>query len=197
VTTESGSGGTARVLRLYDADRRPASWTEIIREGQFVAFSRFVEGGGSCDAEGRPFASDDEITCLLFDDFAAARQFCERQVQQFPMLAFDILDSTGRLQPPVLVVVHPSRAAVLDGNPRQASIRKRVAAALAAGALPLFWFDYASSGRLILLPTIVGINMIVAAARLLQLDAGHAEAERRRLERLEHIERAGRVAPQP
>jgi hypothetical protein len=197
VTGEAAADDTPRVLRLYDPDRRPASWTEIVRGGQFVAFARFLDGGGSCDADGRPFASDDEITCLLFDDFAAARRFCERQVQQFPMLAFDILDSTGRLQPPVLVVVHPSRAAVLDGNPRQASIRKRVAAALAAGALPLFWFDYASSGRLILLPTIVGINMIVAAARLLQLNAGHADAERRRLARLEHIESAGRIAPQP
>lgn len=182
------AGKTPGVLQLHDPARRPASWTEIVRRGQFVAFSRFVDGGGLCDAEGRVFPSESEVTCLLFEDFAEARRFCEARVQHCRSVAFDIFDSTGRVNPPLLVVVHPSRAAVLDGNPRQARIRKRSAAALAAGALPLFWYDYWSSGGLLILPTILGINMLLAAARLVQLTAAYADAERRRLERLRQVE---------
>ena len=176
------------MLRLHDPDRRPASWTEIIGDGQFVAFSRFLDGGGSCDADGRPFASESDVACLLFDDFAEARRFCEAGVQQAPAIAFDIFDATGRVNPPLLIVVHPSRAAALDGNPRHARIRTRWAAALATGALPLFWLDYWTSGGLLIIPTILGINLLLAALRLVQLNAAYADAERRRLERLARIE---------
>lgn len=138
----------AVVLQLYDPDRRPASWTDLIRDGQFAAFSRFLDGGGSCDADGRPFASEADVACLLFDDVADARRFCEQRVQQAPSIAFDIFDAAGRVNPPLLIVVHPSRAAALDGNRRHARIRKRWAAALAAGAMPLFWLDYWTSGGL-------------------------------------------------
>ena len=48
-------------LRLYDPDRRPSSWTEIIGPGQFVAFSKTVDTGGSCDSEGRPFPLDPSV----------------------------------------------------------------------------------------------------------------------------------------
>ena len=58
-------------------------------------------------------------------------------------------------------------------------IRKRAAIALTIGALALFWFDYWKSGGLLILPTILGINMIIIAARLIQLNASHAHAERR------------------
>jgi hypothetical protein len=161
---------------------------EIVRPGQFVAFSRFIDGGGSCDAAGRTFASASDVTCLLFDSLADARGFCDEHVQQAPSIRFEIFDSTGRVNPPLLVVVHPSRVAGLDGNPRALRNRRRWAIALAIGAPGLFWFDYWKSGGLLILPTIVGINMLLVAARFLQLNAAYADAERRRRERLVQIE---------
>jgi hypothetical protein len=39
------------VLRVYDPARTPASWTEIIRPGQFVAFVK-RDTGAPCDERG-------------------------------------------------------------------------------------------------------------------------------------------------
>jgi hypothetical protein len=172
------------VLRLYDPGRRPASWTEIIRPGQFVAFSKHIDSGGPCDAAGWPFASSGEIACLIFDRLEEARGFCEARVLQAPPVRFDVYDSAGRTNPPLLTIVHPSRIATLEGNPRGMRMRKRAAIVLTAGAFALFWFDYRTSAGLLILPTILGINMILIAARLIQLNASHAHAERQRLDRL-------------
>ena len=40
---------------------------------------------------------------------------------------------------------------------------------------------------MLILPTILGINMILIAARLIQLNASHAHAERERLDRLKAL----------
>jgi hypothetical protein len=177
------------VLRLYDAARRPPDWTGIVRPGQFVAFSKLVDGGGSCDADGNPFSSPDRAECLVFDRLSDARAFCDARVAAAPAVRFEIFDGPSRAQPPILVVVHPSRAATLDANPRAMRARKYAAAALALGALPLFWYDYtASDGRLIF-PTVIGINMVNIAARLVQLNASYADAERRRAARLTEASR--------
>jgi hypothetical protein len=175
-------------LRLYDPGRRPPNWTDIIRPGQFVAFSKYIDGGGSCDADGRPFPSTADATCLRFDGLAEARAFCETRVEQAPSVRFEIFDSAGRTNPPILILVHPSRTSTLDANPRGMRIRKRAAIALAVGSLPLFLLDYWKSGGLMIFPTVLGINMILIAARLIQLNASYADAERRRLARLAEID---------
>jgi hypothetical protein len=180
------------VLRLYDPDRRPSSWTEIVRPGQFVAFSKHIDSGGPCDAAGRPFASSAGIACLTFDGLEEARGFCEERALHAPSVRFDVYDSAGRTNPPLLTIVHPSRAGTLEGNPRGIRIRARAAIALTIGALALFWFDYWKSRGLLILPTILGINMIIIAARLIQLNASHAHAERQRLERLAQATSADR-----
>jgi hypothetical protein len=56
-----------RELRIYDASRRPASWAEIVRPGQFVAFATPSDG-----------------TCVLFDSLDEARAFCEAGVLAAP-----------------------------------------------------------------------------------------------------------------
>ena len=173
-----------KVLRLYDPDRRPASWTEIVRPGQFVGFSKHIDSGGPCDAAGRPFGSSGEIACLTFDRLEEALGFCGQRVLGAPSVRFDVYDSKGRAHPPLLTIVHPSRVAALDGNPRGIRIRKRAAIALTLAALGLFWFDYSASRGMLILPTILGINMILIAARLIQLNASHLHAERERRERL-------------
>ncbi|HEX3876803.1 MAG TPA: hypothetical protein VHW24_07455 [Bryobacteraceae bacterium] len=58
---------------------------------------------------------------------------------------------------------------------------------LIAAALPCFWYDYRHQAELVM--TIIGINMIVAALRLLIWGSGVKSAERQRLERLEEHRR--------
>jgi hypothetical protein len=170
-------------LRLYDPDRRPANWTEIIRPGQFVAFAKHLVGGGPCDGNGNGFPSSAHITCLIFDGLAEARRFCEEQVQRVPGVRFEIFDAEGRTNPPLLVVVHPAHAGTLDVNPQAMRRRKVAAIVLAVGAVPLFWYDWQSDG-LMILPTIVAINMLLAAGRLFQLNMAVSAAERQRQARI-------------
>jgi len=171
-------------LRLFDRDRHPPDWTEIIRPGQYVAFSKRVDAGGSCDQDGRPFASAADVTCLIFDDLAEARAFCEEQVTRAAAVRFEIFDSAGRRDPPLLVIVHPSRIAALDGNPRGIRVRRWAAYALLVGAVPLFWYDYQHDEGMLIFPTVLGINMVVIATRLLQLNGAYVHAERLRQKRL-------------
>jgi hypothetical protein len=168
---------------LYDPSRRPPDWTAVVRPGQYVAFSKTCDSGASCDAGGQPFASPAAATCLLFDDLTKAQAFCREQVLRAPAVRFEIFDSTGRSNPSLLVVVHPSRVPALDGNPRGMRARTVAAAALAAGSVPLFWYDYTREG-LVILPTIVAMNMLLVAARLIQLNSSYAHAERERRQRL-------------
>jgi len=179
-------------LRLFDRDRQPPDWTEIIRPGQYAAFSKTIDTGGSCDRDGRPFASADDVTCLIFDDLAEARAFCEEQVTRAPGVRFEIFDSAGRRDPPLLVIVHPSRIAALEGNPRGIRLRKWAAYALLVGAVPLYWYDFQHDEGMLIFPTVLGINLVIIAARLLQLNGAYVQAERLRQKRL--VEQSGAVS---
>ena len=179
-------------LRLFDRVRQPPDWTEIIRPGQYVAFSKTIDTGGSCDQDGRPFASTADATCLLFDDLTEARAFCEEQVTRVPAVRFEVFDSAGRRDPPLLVIVHPSRIAALEGNPRGIRVRKWAAYALLAGAVPLFWYDYQHDQGMLIFPTVLGINMVIIAARLMQFNSAYVQAESLRQKRLE--EHSGAVS---
>ena len=174
-------------LRLFDPDRRPTSWTEIVRPGQFVVFSKTIETGAPCDTEGRGFPSVEHATCVLFDNLSDARVFCERQVIQAPQVRFEIFDSTGRAHAPLYVIVHPSKQASLEGNRRGMRIRTIVAAALLVVSAGLFWYDYQQDRGMAVFPTLLGINLVVVAARLFQLNGSYAHAERQRQKRLEDL----------
>jgi hypothetical protein len=175
-------------LRLFDPARHPTSWTDIIQPGQFAAFSKRADSGGSCDHRGQPFASVEMATCLMFDALEPARSFCAEQVLRVPDVRFEIFDSAGRADGPLLVIVHPARTASMEGNPRGVRIRAWTAAALVAGSLPLFWYDYQHDRGMLIFPTALGVNLIIVAARLLQLNGSYAHAARERQRRLDaHI----------
>ena len=179
-------------LRLFDPDRRPTSWTEIVQPGQYVIFSKTIDTGASCDADGRLFASVEDATCLVSDRLEEARAFCDAQVVRVPRVRFEIFDSTGRANAPLLVIVHPSSAARLEGNPRGIRVRTRAAVAMVFAAAALFWYDYQHDEGVMIFPTIVGINLIIIAARFIQLNASYAHAERHRRQRLaEHSSAPG------
>jgi hypothetical protein len=171
-------------LRLYDRSRTPSSWTEIIRPGQFVAFAKTFETGAPCDAHGRSFGRVEEASCLLFDSLDAAEAFCCEQVNRATNVRFEIYDSAGRAQPPLLVIVHPSRQQQLEGNRRGMRLRTQGAAALFIVAALSFWYDFQHGPGVQFFPTLLGINLVVVALRLLQLNGSYAHAERVRQRRL-------------
>ena len=176
-----------QTVRLHDPSRRPAEWTGIIRAGQFAVFARHDTTGAACDADGQPFAAIDEATCVLFDSLNEARAFCEAAVQRHPSLRFDVFDADGRTRPPLLIVVHPDRAVLIETAPAQMRKRQLIAWSLIAAGLPLVVYAYVEFGdreREIILPAFLGLNMILVAGRLLWMNFALRETERVREERL-------------
>ena len=172
-------------LRLFDRTREPHTWTDIIQPGQYAAFTKRADTGGTCDYRGQPFVAVESTTCLIFDTLEAAHAFGAAQVLRVPDVRFEIFDSGGRAEGPLLVIVHPARAAALEGNPRGMRIRAWAAAALVAGSVTLFWYDYQHDRGMLIFPTALGVNLIIVAARLLQLNGSYAHAERLRQQRLD------------
>ena len=171
-----------RVVRLYDASRRPPDWMDLIQPGEVAAFPLLHDGEQPCDADGRPTGHGGAV-CLLFESLLAAERFCEAQVQGHPAVRFDVFDHAGRSRPPLVTIVHPSHRVKLEGN---AEIRRRnhwIIATLVATAAGLFWYEWYSDAALIGLPTLLALNALVFAGRLLQLTAAYAGVERARLAR--------------
>jgi hypothetical protein len=177
-------------VRLHDRARTPNSWTEIIRPGQFVVFAKMFETGAPCNADGRPFAAVEDTSCLLFDGLSEAEAFCREQVERAPAVRFEIFDSTGRAEPPLFVIVHPSKTAQLEGNPRGIQLRTWAAVLLFAVAAVSFWYNFRHGPSFQIFPTLLGINLVIVALRLLQLNGSYAHAERVRKARLAEYERA-------
>ena len=156
------------MLRIHDPDRRPASWSEIIAPGQFVAFATPSDG-----------------TCALFDSVGEARAFCEAAVLAAPATRFDVFDADGRANPPLLTLVHPSRAQGLDTHPRNQHKRRVIAWALiTSGALLLIYTYWKFADIRAIFPGVIGINLLLAGGRLLWFNLAVRETERERGERL-------------
>jgi hypothetical protein len=182
-----------QVVRLYDPSRRPASWMQIVRVGQFAVFAKDLESGAACGADGRPFADPSQATCAIADTLAEAQAFAATAVANSPSLRIDIFDHEGRARPALLTVLHPSRAQAADTHPRVLRKRRVIAWTLIAAAIPLLAFAIVERhDREIILPAFLGINMLIAAGRLLWFNLGVREIERARHDRLrEHARPPG------
>jgi hypothetical protein len=177
-------------LRIHDPNRRPASWSEIVTAGQFVAFAKNIDSGAPCDAGGRAFADSSEGTCVLFDSLGEARAFCTAAVISFPAVRFDLFDAQGRSESPLITFVHPSRSEVLDDHPGGHRRRRVIAWLLiAAGGLLIIYACWIPTDIKVIFPGVIGINMLIAGGRLLWFNLGIRETERARLERLKQIDR--------
>ena len=146
----------AEVLRLYDPERRPSNWVDIVRPTQFVVFCSDVDSGGTTDANGKPFPSPGAATCLVFDSLADSRRFCETRVAEVPSLRFEVFDARGRVESPLLVIVDPARAAAIDGGARGLRLRQWAALLMIALAPVLIWYDFATSRGSLVLPSFLG-----------------------------------------
>ena len=169
-----------QVVSIYDPARKPASWAEIIRPGQFVAFATPSDG-----------------TCILFDSLAEARTHCEAGVLAAPALQYDVFDAEGRAQPPLLTIVHPSREAALDSHPRAQHKRRMIGWALiAAGIPPIIYACWIPTDIKVIFPGFIGINLLIAGARFLWFNLGVRETERAREARVAKVDAgSGRQGP--
>jgi hypothetical protein len=190
-----------QTVRLYDPNRRGATWTDDLRPGQVVAFAKRIDSGVACTADGSPFASADSPTCVVFDGMGEALRWCEASVQQAPLVRFDIFDHEGRARAPLLTVVHPSQSESMVGSPRERRRRSALALALVTVGVPLMAFAYWISGeRDPILPGFLGLNMVLIALRLLWMNQASREAERTsrdRLARFAESAEPGSPAPTP
>lgn len=161
-----------QVVAIHDAARKPASWAEIIQPGQFVAFATPSDG-----------------TCMLFNSLAEARASCEAGVQAVPEMQFDVFDAEGRVHPPLLTVVHPSRQQALDTHPR-AQHRRRVIgwALVATGISSIAYACWIPTDVEVIFPGVIGINFLIAGGRFLWFNLAVRENERARQDRLDRVD---------
>lgn len=185
-----------RIIRVYDPVRKPANWTDIIRHGEFVAFPSDVASGVPCDEAGRLAGAPLDAICALFDSFEEAEAWSRRTVADIPSMRLDVFDVEGRVQPPLLTVVHPSHAASLDTHLGAGRRRRALAWALIAVGVPLIVFAYLEGRNVadmdIIFPAFMGINMILIGARLLWMNLIVREREQARAARVERPPRANR-----
>lgn len=161
------------VIGIHDAARKPASWSEIIRPGQFVAFAAPSDG-----------------TCILFDSLAEARAYCDAAVQSAPGARYDVFDAEGRANPPLLTIVHPSHAHTLDDHPRALHQRRVIGWALIAAGIPLIIYAcWIPTDIEVIFPGVIGINLLIAGGRYLWFNLGVRENERARQERVDRVDR--------
>jgi hypothetical protein len=174
-----------QIVRLYDPAREPQGWMQIIRPTEFAAFPTLADSGSACDADGAATSSDEAI-CILFETLPDAEAFCRERVARIPSLRFDILDAAGLRRPPLFTIVHPSRAAALDNSPAKMRRNARWAIALFVVGPPLIWFDWTFYDGVQVVPTIVGINALLIAVRLLMMNFSYISDERARRARVAH-----------
>ena len=83
-------------VALYDPNREPASWMEIIQPTQCAVFLRDVETGAGLTADGHYLDPGMIGTCLIFDSLEETEQYCRHKIEDIPKLQCDVFDSHGR-----------------------------------------------------------------------------------------------------
>jgi hypothetical protein len=105
-------------LKLYDPNRTPPNWTDVMSPTQFAVFLSDATSGGhrnpnSAVRTGESTLADSaEASCLLFDSLDEAVAYCIAQ-QNVPRLRLDIYDKAGKSKEPLRTFVpkeHTRRA---------------------------------------------------------------------------------------
>src|SRR5437879_6319507 len=93
-------------LSLYDPDRNPRDWKDIIRPGQYAVFITDLHSDVEKKADGHFLTPGEESSCLLFDSLPEAEAYCEAKVEEIPNLRCDIYDHLGKGKPAALTYVN-------------------------------------------------------------------------------------------
>jgi len=119
--------------RLYDPDRTPSHWTDIVRQDQLVVFISDARTQAPRDAETGQHAA-------LCDDLTEARNLAREVVARDPELCCRIYDSEGKSRPPLEVIYDSSvrHRYTGRGHARRLAL---VGAALACAGITLVAID--------------------------------------------------------
>ena len=168
---------SVREVLLFDQNRKPAAWQELMQAGQYAVFLSDPVTHAGMRADGRYTGRDVADTCLIFDSLDEALDYCRSSVRQASRLRCQVFDSRGKAEAPAAVFVSPAFTGTLASE-SQGQRLMRVGLALIALSPPLFWLDSRADWHLIL-PTILGLNLILAGGRFIQLGSATREAARR------------------
>jgi hypothetical protein len=171
-----------REVKVYDSTRQPRNWNELLTPSQCAVFFKRIHSEAPLSPCGAAVTHFRDCTFLLFDRLEDARRVCEVKVGEYPYMRCEIFDGRGKAQPPLVTIVHPDRASEDELSTQSVRNRRILAMLLFIAALPLFLLDRKYQGGLIL-PTFLGLTMILAGLRLLHWNT----ARKQRL----HEEREG------
>jgi hypothetical protein len=157
-------------IELYDPNRRPANWTDCVHAGQYAVFHSDRATNVERTPDGRYLRTEDKSTCMIFDSLAEAESYSEEKVEALPRVRCDIYDHTGKSRPPLLTYVNKQ---FLNAPKKHAYWGW----AMVAARLPCFWIEWHWHGTLVV-PMIVGLNLIFAGLRLVYWGAGGVEKRR-------------------
>lgn len=167
-------------VALYDPNRKPASWMEVIQPTQYAVFVSDAETGVELTGDGHyldPEMTDPRMTdpgmtdpgmtrsCLIFDSLEETEQFCRAKIAGIPNLRCEVFDSHGRANPPVATFVSQRYEDKLE-SPAKARRMMRWAFLLIAGSFPLFWYTWKTRGEG-WLAAFFGMQLAFAGLRLL------------------------------
>jgi hypothetical protein len=163
-----------RVLKLYDPGRR-GTWLDQLAPGEYPLFLRDGKTWAERDADGKPLGRRGDSVCLVFSSLDEAKQFGEQKVRERPDLRCDIYDREGLRNPPLCSFGDR------EWNPAPRTLLW-LAGGCAVASVPLFFWDWSRRGELVL-ASLIGINLIAAALRLLFWGLGALDDRREQRKR--------------
>jgi hypothetical protein len=185
----SSQHGLFREFKVYDKTRPSQDWMSLVGVTQCAVFFKDVQTAAPLSHDGIALDRLTDCTFLVFDRLDDARRFCEAQSKEHPWMCCEVFDWEGKAKPPLLVVIDPSVAEKDELSRSRVRRRTILAIILFVCAIPLFVWDWKSDGSLIL-PTVVGINMIFLGLRFLYWNTARNERAREQVRRLEeHLRR--------
>lgn len=152
-------------VALYDPNRKPPSWMDVIQPGQYAAFLSDVETGAEMTSDGDHFNAGMIGRCLIFDSLEEAEQYCRQKVEGIHNLRCDVFDSHGRANPPVATFVNPRHQHKLDSEAESRRLMGWGWTCIAA-SLPLYWFAFTRRGEA-WIAGFFGMQLTVAGLRVL------------------------------
>ena len=156
-----------QTLKLYDPTRKPAEWSGLVHAGQYAVFHSDIATNVEKAPDGQYLHPGEDSVCIVFDSLPEAEAYCESKVEAVPNLRCDIYDHTGKSRPPMLTYVNKAHL-------KAPNRRAYWGWALIGGSMPLFWVEWHWHGTLVV-PMVVGINMILAGLRLIYWGKGGSE----------------------
>jgi len=181
--------GMFREFKVYDQTRHPSDWTSLVGPSQCAVFLKDVQTANPLTLDGTEVASFSDCRFYLFDHLEDARQFCESQVQRFPLMCCDVFDDAGRAKPPMLTIMHPAAAKKDELSPVSVKRRKIVAIASIVAAIVMFITDWRYEYEL-LWPSFLAINLFFLGLRFLYWNSAGPERARTQAKRTaEHLRR--------